>query len=228
MGRISDAWDGLGKREQMLAVVAVAVLVLVVAAFLLFGGGDPVAPVDASTSTSEAVPDPNEPKPEGLVIDDQSPLTSVPGTTVAAMPEPGAGVAALSVTGGGEGDATGGAQTTPYNEGVPPVPEVVDPRRYTPPVVSDAIKAAGRDLERVGAAYTTCMEKAAAANADSRHCVNDALKYGVEISKGGLHRNGGLTLAKRSSDGHTVYLTFINGGECRSLDDGESCDAWTT
>jgi hypothetical protein len=107
-------------------------------------------------------------------------------------------------------------------------PESYSEGAYVPPVVSEAVKAAGRDVERVAKTYKDCMAKAAAANADARHCVNDALKYGVVISKGGLHRGASLTLAKQSSDGHTVTLTFTDGGECRALDDSRSCIAWTT
>ena len=225
MERITDAWDGLDRRERTLAIVAVAVLLLVIIAFALLGGSEepPVSAEAAANLDAAAIAEGDV--PAMVVAETGAKPIAVPAGKA---PE---GVAGLAVSAGGDADASTfdpnddpalreaneNYHEDPYTEGA-----------YVPPLVSDAVKAAGRDIERVAKTYQDCMQKAASANQDSRHCVNDALKYGVEISKGGLHRNGGLTLSKQSSDGHTVTLTFTVGGECRALDGGRSCDAWTT
>lgn len=225
MVRITDAWDGLERRERILAVVAVAVLGLVILAFALLGGSEepPVSAEAAASLDAAALAEGDVP---ALVVSDAGPK---PTPAPAAAPR---GVAGLTVSGSGGGDAGGAIDPSddpalaeankhyvnePYTEGA-----------YVPPVVSDAVKAAGRDLERVAKVYRECMDAAAAANQDSRHCVSDSLRYGVEISSGGLHRGNSLTLSKQSSDGHTVTLTFTDDGECRALDGSRSCNAWTT
>lgn len=221
MERITDAWDGLERREKVLALVAVGVLVVVVLAFILLGGKDP-APVDASTTAAETTP-----KREGLVVGDPNTVARAEPTTGAPAPTPPQGVAGLTVSGSGETDvATTGF--TPDNTGVTYPPEQIDERRYRPPVVSDAIKAAGRELERVAKKYYECWTKNRAAGKDLRPCL-DALDNGVFIDDGGLQNRGGMTFTKLSSDGRKVVYTLMPGGyDCRALDDGDSCDAWTS
>ena len=222
MERITDAWDGLERREKILALVAVGVLVVVVLAFLLLGGKDP-APVDASTAAAETTP-----QPPGLVAADPSTVTRADPATGSPAPTPPQGVAGLTVSSGGEVDSAVGP-FIPDNTGAKYPDEQVDPRRYQPPVVSDAIRAAGRELERVAKAYHDCVEADKAAGRDSRHCLNETLKGGVYIDDGGLHNRGGMTFTKQSSDGHSVvYVLMQDGSDCRALDGGRSCDAWTS
>lgn len=225
MERITDAWDGLDRRERTLAIVAVAVLLLVILAFVFLGGSEepPVSAEAAANLDAAAIAEGDVP---ALVVSETG---AKPLAAPVKTPE---GVVGLTVSGGGGG---GDAATSDPNDD-PALREANELHEeesysegaYVPPVVSDAVKAAGRDIERVAKTYQECMEQANAANKDNRHCVNVALKYGVEISKGGLHRGISLTLSKQSSDGHTVTLTFTADGECRALDGSRSCDAWTT
>jgi hypothetical protein len=229
MERITDAWDGLGRRERALAIVAVVVLLLVVIAFILFGGSEPTAPVDASTaSVADAAARAEGEVPAMVVTEAGTPLAAPTGSTAK-------GVAGLAVAGGG-GGAGNDTGVGPGNDPLIAeadehyVQEAYDEGAYKPPIVSEAVKAAGRDLERVAAEYQACMAKAHASNTDSRHCMNDTLKYGVGVAPGGLHRDDGLTLVKQSSDGHELQFTTFPAPKpaCRILDKGKSCNAWVS
>lgn len=218
MGRITDAWGNLGRREQLLAAVAVAVVVLVTVSFLLLGGGEE-APINGGTVDLSAETGPVTPAPGTVMVPSEPVAASVPGALTA-----GSGVVAVSSS--GSGDSADGAAIGDWESEAARNYEDV-PVRHSPtaPVSSNAIKAAGRDLERVAASYIACMT--ANQGKDTRRCVN-VLAYGVFI-KNGLHDDGrGITLTKTSSDGHRLDYTVMPGGSrCRALDEGEDCNAWT-
>lgn len=214
---IIDFWRNLARREQVLA--GVVVLAAIIALLVLMMGGDETAPIDASTSaaaqpiTERAVP----PAPGTIVANE------VPTQPVATGAEGPGGVAPIASSGASEG---GGDATEDTSEGerlersqtFAEAPAVVD----FPPF-SDAVAAAGRDLERVAAAYRECVSK----KTDNRSCVN-VVDFGVYIENN-LHADGkGVTFNKQSSDGHTVVFTIMPNGDCRSVDDQPSCTAWNT
>jgi hypothetical protein len=216
MERITDAWDSLGRREKILAVVALGVLVVVILMFVLFGGGEPTG-VDADAAASDAALQQQQQQPPGTVA-------ANPGTTEGDAPSTPQGVAAISSSGGGGGDPLPEG-FVPDNAGVTYPDEHIDDRRYHEPVVSDAVKNAGRDLERVAHEYMDCIVKAHENHTDNRPCLQ--LSFGV-FTKTTPHNRGGMTFVKMSSDGHELEYTIMPppGEDCRSMDNGESCDAW--
>lgn len=227
MDRITDAWKGLGRREQVLAVAALGVVFVVSMVLLFTGDGGEVVPVDGSDAAASAVPEPVDPSVAGETVGDAAAEEGVAASTSG-----GAGVAPLAVAGGGGGDvATGGYDDLKALQAEADrnyVPDDVDDGVYVPPVVSDAVKAAGRDLEAVALEYRTCWVKAKAANADLRPCMR-VLKYGVYVATE-PPRNGGIALTKQSSDGHRLDYVLMPPpqDDCRVLDQGESCDAWVS
>ena len=217
---IIDYWRNLARREQLLAVAGVLVIVVVLV-FLLLMGGEETVPIDASTSatqqpiTERAV----EPAPGTIVAN------KVPTQPVTPVPEAAGGVAPITSSGssGGGGDAT----SEDISEGLrlEQLQTWADVEKVEDfPPFSDAVAAAGRDLERVAAEYRSCI----AGRKDIRACVN-VVRYGVYI-KDNLHADGGgVTFNKQSSDGHTVAYTIMpDGTDCRAVDDEPSCTAWRT
>lgn len=215
---IIDFWRNLARREQVLAGIGVLVI-LVVLVFLLLMGGEEPPPIDASTSAAEqpiterAV----EPAP-GTIVANKVPTQPV------ATPSAATGVAPISSSSSeGGGDAT----AEDISEGVrlEKMQTWVDVEKVVDfPPFSEAVAAAGRDLERVAAEYQACV----AVKTDIRPCVN-VVKYGVYI-KNNLHADGkGVTFNKQSSDGTSVAFTIMPGGvECRAVEDQPSCTAWKT
>lgn len=227
MERITDAWEGLERRQQALAGSVAASVVLLVLALLVVGR-DEAAPVDGSTTTAAAAAsEPVVPPTPGMIVS-----SNVPPDAAAAATG-GGGVAPLTASEGGGGDvATDGeasdAEARELHEEAARSWRDVDAELgvYQPPSVSGAAKAAGRDLERAARDYVECVEKAH--KGDIRHCPN-VLKYGVSITST-LHYDGrGVTLTKESTDGHRLDYTITpKGGKCRVLDLADSCSGWVS
>ncbi|MCW2923868.1 MAG: hypothetical protein JWM98_1272 [Thermoleophilia bacterium] len=223
MDRITHAWSGLSRRERLLAGgVAGAVLLVLLVVLAMGRGPDPVV----GATAGEAAPGPAPPvkaAPGTIVVN----RTAAPPPTSGAPAATGGGVAPLSVasddsTGAGTpsmADPEGArleAQARTQWKDVP-----AEPARFVPPANSEAVKLAGRDLERVAKAYADCVRN----RPDTRPCMQ-VIQYGVYTKDNVLDDGHGIVLMKQSSDGHTLRLAVTDAADCRMLDDGPSCDAW--
>lgn len=96
---------------------------------------------------------------------------------------------------------------------------------WSPPKVSGSVADAGKQLESVADAYLECLEQVARTNGDPRTC-GRFIQGGVRIISWPDNSGGKLSLQIISDDGRVLRFAKYGTTTCRSLDDGDDCDAW--
>lgn len=222
MDRIAGAWQSRTRREQLLAV-ALVVLLLGAACFLLVGAGE--EPVAAAGSTTDPALDANPDGTSGTTEVEPGTIVATPVRPAPPAAAPG-GVAPLNVSApsGGSGGSGGAvdAQTERVNGLMNRLWKDVPALRVDePPPTTNGVAYAGSVLELTARRYNECIRKVK----DHYDCL-EVVPEGVEIDRIFDSGEKGLAIS-RDGDGQVVRLVFRGDVMCRMLGEAPSCGAWS-